>query len=271
MSITTTQFLNIADNIAKTLSDIETDFIADPAANAPTVTTITNGQTAVSNSLQARFAALSAGDQAGVAGTALSKTLTDVVTYLTVPTAGIYSLYAPFLLGLDQDLGDLAQFVSTNTLQVHPEFAACFNYIAQNAQRLFGAKYTPTPILPGFVFPSASQTLASIAVTGATTGTFSAGTALDLTKYAPQQLYLKNTAGAPTTGTATSFTVTYTNTAGQTGQTATQALSGALAAGATLAVAGASGSAVSNITVGPGGANGDAIAVVVLPLRTVAY
>jgi hypothetical protein len=271
MAITTGQFLAIADNITKTILDMESDFITNPGANSPTVATITAGQNAVSNSLAARIGALSAPDQAAQAGQKWNRAANKVINYLTVPALNIYLLYSDLFFALDADLNDLAQFVAINSLQIHSEFAKAFNYVAANGVSLGISLYTPTPILPGSVFPPVAQNLATIAVTGAAAGTFSAGTALDLTKYAPQQLYLKNTAGVPTVGTVTSFTVTYTNAAGVGGSTATQVLSGALAAGATLAVAGAVGSAVSNIVVNSGGVAADAIAVAVIPLRTVTY
>src|SRR6185437_3140176 len=150
------------------------------------------------------------------------------------------------------------------------EFAAAFNYFAVNGVAMGLVNTTPTKLATTQVFVPTAQNLATISVTGTAAGTFGAGTAVDLTKYAPLPLYLKNTAGSSTTGTATSFTVTYTGTNGNS-HTATQALSGALAAGATLAISGATGSAVSNIVVNSGGVNGDTLAVAVLPSRTVTY
>ncbi len=384
--ITTTQFLAIADNIAKTLVDSETDFIVNPGANSPTVTTINAGLTGASNSLAARVAAL-APPVGALAPVNVAKATSAMSTFLSVPFSALYANYAPFILALDQDLGDTADFVLVNGLQVHPEFANCFNYVAVNAQRLFGANYTPTPILPVLVFPLINNVLGTINVTGAAAGTFVAGTALNSALYGSSQLFIKNatvipgggaaptltaatatvanpsalaagtytvgytwlsaagestlsatatqavtvgqyinvasisfptgatgikfyvsvaagntsvgysdvnlTAAAavaigdvgnaalpapsvngaliPSVGTATSLTLTYTNANGLAGQSVVQALSGALAAGATLAVGTTLGQAVSNIVVGSGGVNADSFQIVVQPLRTVTY
>ena len=270
-TISTSNFLAIADSIAKTLVDLESAYITNPGANAPTVTTITAGQTGGSNSLISRVAALNdVVQEAALAGPA-NTDAAAVVAYMTITANAFYPLYKEFMKALDSHTAGVNAYLVANTLMVHPEFAAAFNYFATNGVALGLVNTSATAIATTHIFVPASQTLASIAVTGAATGTFSAGTNLDLTKYGPSQLYLKNTAGSPTTGTATSFTVTYTNAAGTAGQTATQALSGALAAGATLAISVATGSAVSNIVVNSGGVNGDAIAVVVVPARTITY
>src|SRR5260221_949972 len=236
MAITTAQSLNIADNIAKTLLDIETDFITNPGGTSPTVAAITSGQTAASNSLAAKIAALSAPDQAAQTGQRWVKTANKIIGYLTVPVNTLYLLYADLFYALDTDLPGVADFCVNNSLQVHAEFAAAFNYVAANGFFLGLNNYFPTPIQPGNIFPRVAQNLATIAVTGAAAGTVAAGTALDLTKYAPEQLYIKNTAGVPSVGTATSFTITFSDNTGNTAASATQALGGALAAGAFLAV-----------------------------------
>lgn len=270
-TISTGNFLALADNVGKSLVDLEANFITNAGANAPTISTITSGQNGGSNSLYARVAALNdivqVRDLAGSAKVAAD----NVVAWMGISKNALYLQYVQFMNALETHTGGVAAFITTNTLLVHPEFAAAFNYFASNAVGLALRGSAPTAIPTTDIFVPTSQTLASIAVTGSAAGTFGAGTAIDLTKYAPLPLYLKNTGGSPTTGTATSFTITYTNAAGTPGQSATQALSGALSAGATLAISGATGSAVSNIVVNSGGANGDAIAVVVVPSRVVAY
>lgn len=269
-TISTANFLTLADNIAKSCLDLEAAFIANIAANAPTATTITNGQTAGSNSLLSRVAALNDIIQERDLANGAYLAATGVTSYLNIANAAFYQLYVQLMNALEAHVGGVSAFITTNTLMVHPEFASAFNYYAGVAVQL-ALKGTPVTKVPTTaVFVPQAQTLASIAVTGSATGTFSAGTAVDLSKYAPLPLYLKNTGGSGTTGTATSFTVTYTKADGTSGN-ATQALSGSLAAGATLAIASATGSAVSNIVVNSGGANGDAIAVIVQPTRTVTY
>lgn len=271
MAITTTQFTNIADDLAKIIVDMETAFITNPGTNAPTNTTINNGAAASSNSLLARFNALSTGDKAGQMGFQIARMVNAPQALTALAKTQIYAYFAPYLEALDYDIGGVYSFINTNSLVVHPEFAAAFNWMSANGRTLGLRPYPVQVIQPSQIFTSVEVVLGSIAVTGATTGTFTAGTALDLTKYGPAQLYLKNTAGSGTTGTATVFGITYTNAAGQTGQTTTQALSGSLGAGATLAVSTITGSAVSNITVNSSGSTGDAIAVTIEPTRTIAY
>lgn len=268
-TISTANLTALADSIAKSLVDAEAALITLPTSNAPTIATITAGQNGASNSLRARIAALNDVDQEADLAPAGKVAAANMASAIVLSASTFYQQYRSLLSALDSHVGGLNAFLAANSLQVHPEFAAAFNAFATNATAL-GFK-AATAIDPTHIFVPAVQTLGSIAVTGAAAGTFSAGTPIDTTKYAPAQLYLKNTAGGATGGTATSFTVTYTNAAGTAGQTATQALSGALAAGATLAIGSVVGSAVSNIVVNSGGVAADAIAVIVQPLRTVAY
>lgn len=385
-TISTANFLAIADNIAKSLVDLESAFISNITSNTPTAATITAGQTGGANSLQARVAGLNdVVQERDLAGSAYTDA-SNVVSYLTVSKNALYALYKEFMNALEIHTGGVNSFLTTNTLLVHPEFAAAFNYFAPNASAL-GLRNAPaTSIVAANIFVAAQQSLASIAVTGAAAGTFSAGTAINLSNNAPLPLFIKNTttlanpASAPTLaavtgtgvnasslaagtytvgytfltatgetqlsptasqaitagqqinvssialpsgatgikfyisiaagnstvgysgvtltaaaavelsslgasslpapaastatipsgGTATSLTVTYVNASGAT-VNATQALSGSLAGGATLAVAGATGSSVSNIVVNSGGVANDTFAIVVNPTRTVTY
>lgn len=383
MAITTTQFLAIADNIAKALVDLESAFIT---GTATTDAAVNSGMTSASNSLFARYAALSTTDQAGQIGRNYQKAITAVTNYDNVLKNSLYSLFKEYLEALDYDLGGMAYYIKAGNLVVHPEFAAAFNWVAQSGRTL-GLRTAPMPtIQPSNVLVPAEQLLGSIAVTGAAAGTFAAGTALTVGVYGPQQIYIKNTtllanpvaapvptaatatvanasalgagvytvgytfttpagetqlsptatvtltagqqinvasialptgangikfyvsiaagnttvgfsgvqlsaaaattianlgssaaapssntAGIASTGTATSFTVTYAPVAGGANATATQALSGALAANATLAIGTTQGVSVSNIVVNSGGVNLDSFAVAVEPARAVAY
>jgi hypothetical protein len=270
-TISTGNLTAIADNISKSLLDLEAALITNVIANSPTKTTITNGAQAGSNSLLSRTAALNdTAQELALAGVAIQDAA-KVAAAVNFTASGFYLNYAEYLIALDKHVAGLSAFLVTNVLLVGGEFAAAFNYVAANAVNLGLAGTAPTAILPANVFVNSDQILGSVAVTAAAAGTFSPGTALDLTKYGPAAMYLKNTAGAPTTGTATSFTVTYTNAAGTPAQTSTQALGGALGAGAYLAINSISGSAVSAITVNSGGVNGDAIAVVIKPARVITY
>jgi hypothetical protein len=269
--ISSSNLTTLVDNIAKSMTDLRTAFIANLGANAPTLTTITNGQNAASNSLRAHVASLNDLDQESALAAAASAANTALVSQLAISMNEFYPSFGSFMVALDKHVGGLNAFLVANSLQVNPEFASAFNYIAANAVLLGLAPAVLTQIAPANIFINLNQTLASVAVTGAAAGTFAAGTAIDTTKYGPAALFLKNTAGGATGGTATSFTVTFNNGIGNAAATATQALSGALAAGAVLAIAGASGISVSNIVVNSGGVAADAIAVVVQPLRTVSY
>lgn len=270
MTISSGQFQAIADNIAKILVDLEAAYVSGTASSD---TTVNNGVNAASNSLFARFSALSTSDQAGQIGRNWEKVSALVSNFTNINASGnLYALVAPYLEALEFDMGGVAHFIESNGILVHPEFAAAFNWMVQNGRTL-GLLPAPTPaILPSSTMLTGDQILASVAVTGAAAGTFSAGTALDTTKYAgPLQMYLKNTAAGVTGGTATSFTITYNDGAGNNAATATQALSGALAAGAKLAIGTKTGISVSAITVNSGGVAADAIAVVVTAPRTIAY
>lgn len=268
MAITPTQFLAIADNVAQIILDLSTAHIINAA---PTHGTVQNGLVGATNSMSARIAALSSADKTGQLGIQWRKAISAIYRYTVVSKADLYPFFKELLEGLDFDLKGVAAFVALNNLYVHPEFAAAFNWMADNG-RVLGLHPLPIPhIPPSSVSLPAEQVLGSIAVTGATTGTFSSGTAIDQTQYAgPLQMYVKNTGGALSTGTATVFTVTYKNATNGANQTGTVTLSGALAAGARLAIGTTQGVSVSNITV-TAGANGDNFAVVVEPDHTVSY
>lgn len=264
-------YVAIADSIARTLLDLEYLFLTNPTNVAPTLSTIINGQTGASNSLESRIANLpNIFQQADLASPAL-QAAANVVSFLSMTAQQFYNIYGIFLVALDKQAGGLNTYLGQSGYQVHPEFANAFNLVAGFALQRGLTQASVTPIAASHIFPpGAQQTLGSIAVTGSTSGTFSAGTSIDTTRYASQQLYLLNTGASATLGTATQFQITYVNAAGSP-VTATTTLSGSLPAGAEQVIAGAIGSQVQNIVVISGGANGDQLSVVVYRPRTVQY
>ncbi len=268
-TISSANLLIIADNIAKSLTDIEAAYISGVTS---TVTAVTNGASASSNSLSAHVAALAdlAEEKALVASTFAAAA--GISAQFPLTANQFYDLYRGVLYALDVHTAGLNAFLVTNTVQVHPEFAAAFNRMASLAVTTGLTNTAPTPIALAQIYSPVEVSLGSIAVTGASTGTFSPGSTLDTTKYGGSQIYLKNTDVSTTTGTATSFTVTYTATDGTSGHTSTQALGGTLASGAYLAInAVKNAKTVTNIVVNSGGVSPDAIAVVIKLVRAVAY
>lgn len=264
MAITTTQFTNLVDSIAKTLVDLEA---AEITTSAATLANVITGQGGGTTGLVARANALTPVGP-GLDIPAVAQRVGAKIVAAASPVApNYYSLYAPLIAKLDAEVGGLQQYLFANSLQVHPEFA---NLIA-NLNSTQGTPAQVGPISPANIFLAAeSAALGSIAVTGAAASTFTAGTAIDLTKFAPAPLYLKNTKAGTSGGTATAFSITYTNAAGTAGQTATFTLPGAQAANAILSLA-ITGSAVSAFSVTGGGVAADAWAIVGEPLRTIAY
>jgi hypothetical protein len=267
MTISTSQATTIIDNLTKSILDLETSFVTNPASVSPTVATITAGQFGASNALQAHIAALSAADQAGQMGATWLSTADAVQAYAETANTQVYKLFVPMMRALDTDLGGLREFLLLNSLQVNSEFAAAFNWMVTNTP---STSVAPSPLSPAVIFPDTEVILGSVAVTGAAAGTFTAGV-LGTNLYAAQALYIKNTAGVTSGGTTTSFTITYTNAAGLTTATVTQALGATLAAGAKIAAGSAVGSAVSAITINSGGVASDEFAIVIEAARAVAY
>lgn len=263
-TISTTNFLALADNIAKTCMDMESAFITNPGANAPTIATVTAGIT----NLQTRVAGLNDIAQESALSTQTLTSTTSAIAFLTFSANTFYNLYAQLMNALEAHVSGVSSFISTNTLMVHPEFAAAFNYYATNAATLGLSNKSVTKVPTSVIFVPAEVTLGTIAEIGAAAGTFTVGSTVDTTKYsAGQALYVKNTgAGALTAGA--SITITYKDVNNAT-QTANYT-STALAAGATAALS-VNGQAVTNIVVNSGGTNGNQIAVVAEPTRTIAY
>lgn len=266
--ITTTNFLAIADNVAKTLLDLETSYLTNPANNSPTVATISAGQTAFTSSLESRIAALDDITEESLLSGPGILAAQNVVGYLGFGTSTFYAFYPALMLALEQHTGGVNGYLSTNSIQVHSEFANAFNWAASQVVSL-GLSVTPlTRISAANTFYGLAQTLGTIAVTGSATGNFSAGFSLNPALYAPSLLYFSNLKGATSTGTATAFTITYVQNSVTLALTYT--LSGAMASGASVSL-GVVGSQVTNITVNSGGASGDSFGVTIVPLRTVTY
>lgn len=186
MTMSVAQATAIFDTIAQSLQDTEA-FLIPTSGN---LTTIQNGMNGGTNSLISRVAPLLNDAQSGTLGNAAAGVSTVVQNTANLTKAKLYTLYIPMLQSLELSLpGGVAEFCRANSILVHPEFAACVNAFAasQGESGLEGVLLAPN------IFLGAEQSLATFAVTGASAGTFAAGTALDLTKYAPAPLSLKNT------------------------------------------------------------------------------
>lgn len=261
MAYTTTQFTNIADDIAKALVDLEAVLISDDSSK---ISTILGGLAPSGSTLSGRVGADSSQSNAITAAATVSNLVTN---FITVSKSELYSLYMPVIEQLELALPDgIAGFMRANSLLVHPEFAACVNYAATygNEQGLIGQ------ITPGQQFVAQETSFGTMAVTGAAAGTFTDGSALTSSVIGNQKIWLKNTAGAPTTGTATVFHVTYTDDTNTSHANATVTMSGAIAAGGYFDT-GLSGIDVTAWSVVSSGANTDALSLVAKPTRTVAY
>jgi hypothetical protein len=271
MTISSGQASAIIDNLTKILVDLESNLITNVAGTSPTLATISSGVTANSNSMLARFSALSAGDQLGEMGKKYFSVSQGIINQLTYTKSEIYSLILDYMKALDADIGGLPNFLTANSLLVHPEFAAAFNVAATDGKVVGpGAHVRFAGITPSMVFVAAEQSLAHFAATGATTGTFTADVDVDTTLYAPQKIWIKNLLGGSSTGTATSFTITYKTVTGAVAAAgAPVAISGAQATGA-YTDSGLTGVAVTAVAI-TSGANADSWGFVVKPSRTPAY
>lgn len=265
-TISTANFTTLVDNVAKTLVDIESAFVTNPTSNAPTIATITSGQTGASNSLSAHVLALADLQQENDLSPSAYSTTAAVVAALAIAKASYYSLYTSFIVALDKHVAGINAFCTANSLQVHAEFAGAVNYVAGLGS---SAGRAVTAMSPANVFIPANQTLFSGTVSGATTISSSDGTSIDTTLYAPAKIYLKNTGGSPSTGTATAFTINYKNAAGATVTSSPYTIGGAVSAGASVDT-GLVGSDVNSWSITAGG-TGDTWALTVVPLRAVAY
>ena len=190
-----------------------------------------------------------------------------------------YQQFFPFLDALDNNLSGLNAFLTTNSIQVNAWLAAAFNNYVTNAQAL-GYPYlsnAPTAIATANYFPYAAiDTMWGFTCSGATTfsanavGT-NASTAVSGGGVAQFYIYKVNATNA--TGGAT-FTITYTNAAGNPATatyTTTSGVplgSGSLAAG--YSIAGAIGSAITAVT-GTGMTSAEQYAIGVKLVRASGY
>ncbi len=168
---------------------------------------------------------------------------------------------------LDAATAGLAAFLQANSLQVDPHFLDAFNHTA--------ARRALVAMLGAFLaFGNAVANLGQISVTGASTGTFAAGTPVN-SAYGNAPLSLVNAGGGNTGASSTVATVTYNkyNASGvlQTGQTATATMPGGSTPGTAVALSGsAAGIAVTGISVTSGN-SGDTLSVKSTLLRAAAY
>jgi hypothetical protein len=274
-TITSTNLQNLADNCAKIIADTYAAFVTGPSTNAPTIATITSGITGASNSLESRIAGLADFSQESTLATAAAAAATNMNALLNnqITQATIEAQFAAYMNALDLETSGLASFLSANSIQVDEYFSGAFNYFVSNAVALGlrGNSNLPTKIPTTSIFPHASQAnLGSIAVTGAAAGAFTAGTAIDTTKYSPLTLYIENTS-AGNAAAATSFTVTYTGSDG-TSHTVTFAISSGMQPGVSHGVSlSVIGSAVTNIAVNSSGTSGESYQIYAPVVRSVAY
>lgn len=259
----------ICDNVARTLIDLNSLYVVDPTWAGPSVYIVTQGQVGASNSLAARISALN--DLAQEASLAPDGLLAaqNVVAYMAIENTQFYVLMRTFMAALERHTGGLTNYLVANSIQVHPEFANCFNFTAAIAPAFgYGLPFKPIPA--SSVFTPVQTILCSLTVTGAATRTFVAGTAINSNTYAPvTSILLRNTANTSTTGISTVFSITYTNGAGQTATTTAQ-LGRALATNEALTVP-ITCFAVTNVTIVSGGANGDTFDLEAEPIRSPAY
>ncbi len=260
----------LADNIAKSLVDLESAYISNPLVNTPTKTTISNGQLAGSISLTARIAGFNDIDTEAALAVPGLNAANNIVNWMNIANTAFYIQYPGLMVALNTLVGGLNAFLTTNSLEVHSEFANAFNYAANNAPLLGVASAPFTPIAVANIFIPNDITLGTLAVTGATTCNFTVGTAINNNQYAPTQTVLLQNSGTTNTGgTATQFQITYVNGALQTVSTTVQ-LTGALAPGASLSISILCYS-ISTIQIVSGGYNGDTFNLIATPLRTVTY
>lgn len=259
-----TQLQGVVDNLAQMLLDVRTAFETNPGAIAPTLTTIQAGAT----NLATRVAGLN--DLEQVAALSLpASTLPDIITKVTGYHAIPYYLqFGAFLVELDTYCKGLSAALLQQQLQVHPEFAAMFNFIAQYASAYHLTSLPLTKISPQSVFVETETSLGSATYTSATTATFSGTAGLDTTTYGDSPLALKNTGSGPLPS-GFSFRLTYTTWDGSA-YTTLYALPASLAVNGEAAL-NLMGVKCTGFDPDTDGATGDAIEIVAKPLRTMGY
>lgn len=264
-TITSAALLPLVDNIAKALLDYEAAFITNPAAAAPTISTLANGI----NTLGTRVSSLADLQQEADLAPATIQDAQAALGLINVSATSMYLAYRHWFAAIDKHVGGLDSFLATNNAVVHAEFAAAFNYIAPQAAALGLRATNLTPLRPSVIFTATPVVLGTLSVTGAATGSYSLGATLDTSKYAPAGLYAQATTGITNTGTGPLvLAVTYLNASGvqqnNVAVTLTQPVGGLQSLGLT-------GSQILNVTVTSGGTNGDSVRFTAEPARTVVY
>lgn len=283
MTLSTAEVTALADSIAKGLADYNTNFISGTASATTSMNT-------------------------GIGGTgATSATLGRVLAYANVPSlsdellmlspantaaancaaylSGVRNInsfaqqYFPLLDKMDSDVSGLNAFLTTNSLQVNAWFAAAFNLYVTNAGLLGFRTSTnlPTAIAVANYFPYAAvDTMWSFVCSGATTFSANAvGSNVNTTAFGGGvgQIYIYKTNATNAVGGAT-FTITYTNAAGNAANATYSTTSGVPLASGSLsagyAVTGAIGSAITGVS-GSGMTSGEDYTLGIQLVRAAAY
>lgn len=274
-TISSANLTTLVDNIAKVVTDMTSSFVTNPTNSAPTVATITSGMNGSSTSTQAHLAALSDFSEELALVTGANTSIANAIALMTSYTSPntLYLQFVDLMNSIDNHVSGLNAFLVANSLQVHPNFSATFNYFALNATALGkrGPANAPTSIAAANIFPAAAVTpMSTISVTGASAGTVAAGSTISTASYGAVPLYLENTS-AGAAAAATNFTVTYTTASG-TSSTIGKTIAAAMGTGTSNAVAlGVSGTAVTNIVVNSSGTSGESYVVYAPILRAIAY
>ena len=282
MALSTSQVTALAESVAKAFADYNTNFVSGTASAATAM-------------------------NAGIAGTGGSATLGRVLGYAAVPDVtdellllkpantvaanaaaylagirnlnGFYQQYFSLFDALDSSLSGLSAFLTTNSLQVNAYFAAGFNLYAQQATLLGFRTSANVPVALGsaLYFPNAAvDTMWGFTCSGATTFSANAvGTNANTSAFGGGvgQITIYKVNATNAVGGAT-FTITYTNSAGNsanatyTTTAGTPTASGSLAAG--FAVTGAIGSAITAVS-GTGMTSGEQYELGIPLVRAAAY
>lgn len=227
------------------------------------------------NSLTKRIAGLTDFAQQVALETAAVKSVGNVAMYITAlqQMNNMYANYFNICDALDNHVGGLNAFLTTNVIGVNEWFASAFNYYAANATGagLRGPATAPTAIAAANVFADAAYLLGTIAVSGASAGTYTQGVQLPSVLGSPALYIWKTDAGSASADTV--FNVSYINASGSVASQAVT-LTGSFATGITnaIAVGSITGSMVTNITVTSSGTSSEHYAVgVAAGARAAAY
>jgi hypothetical protein len=278
--MTATQVQQVTDSIAQTISDFNTAFVSNTAANAPTANTILAGFTGTGASntlgrilglgdLNAELSMLSPANKAAGNITSYIGSLRSISAF--------YQQLFPLLDALDSATGGLNAFLTSNAIQVNGWFAKAFTAYQALAVALGYRSSAPTALSAANYFPYTSVDN-MWAFTAATATTFSSNavssnptTAVSGGGVGPLVIYKSNASNA--IGGAT-FTITYITAAGTSTNATYSTVSGTPAASGTLAtgytVSGAIGSAITAVT-GTGMTAGESYILGIKTVRTPSY